>query len=118
MSNMAQKQESKNQNKGLSEKAQQNLAQLDLDLTTHGAYFKAEPGKIYVIRINPEDRIEKVENTRFAFQDPKTGQTKVPVRYEFKIMHVGNGAEQLWDTSLTVCKTILDILSKGFTVLQ
>jgi hypothetical protein len=113
-----QEQESKINKQQLSAKAKSNLSQLDLELATSSHFFKPEPQKTYVIRINPEDKVEKVENTRFAYQDPNTGQTKVPVRYEFKIMHVDNGAEQLWTVSKTVCMQIAAALGKGFTVLE
>jgi|SRR5215211_2793049 len=112
-----QEQKSENQSE-LSEKAKSNLSQLDLELATSSAYFKPEPQKTYVIRINPEDRVEKVESTRFAYQDPKTGQTKVPIRYEFKIIHVNNGAEQLWTVSKTVCMQIASVLGSGKTVMS
>jgi hypothetical protein len=54
-----------------------------------------------------------VETKRF-----KDAQGRPPKRYEFKIAHVNNGKEQLWDTSKTVCSQIIEELKKGFTVLK
>jgi hypothetical protein len=42
----------------LSDKAQSNLSDLDLTLTTTSAYFKPESEKTYVIYINPEDKVD------------------------------------------------------------
>jgi hypothetical protein len=39
-------------------KALHNLSELDLTLVTTSAYFKPEPEKKYVIKINPEDKVE------------------------------------------------------------
>jgi hypothetical protein len=42
----------------LSDKTPHNLSELDLTLVTTSAYFKPEPEKKYVIKINPEDKVE------------------------------------------------------------
>src|SRR5215207_7634509 len=117
MTTKIENQEQKSENQ-LTEKARSNLSQLDLELATSTAWFKPESGKKYLIKINPEDRVEKVESPRFAYQDPKTGETKVPVRYEFHIVHVNNNAEQLWTVSKTVCMQIAAVLGTGKTVLR
>ena len=107
---MSQQQKTQSQ---ISEKAQSNLSNLDLTLTTTSAYFKPEDGKTYVIRINPEDKVEMVKNPKFADKDGY-----VPTRFEFKIKHVNNDAEQLFTTSKTLCKQIATELGKGFTILE
>ena len=48
----------------------------------------------------------------------KDAQGKPLTRYQFKLAHVNNGKEQLWDTSKTVCSEIIAELKKGFTVLK
>jgi hypothetical protein len=96
-----------------SEKARSNLSQLDLQLVTTSAYFKPEPEKTYVIRTDPENKVEMVKNPKFADKDGY-----IPTRFEFKITHPNNGSEQLWTVSKTVCKQIKDELDKGFTILE
>src|SRR5215204_3260934 len=97
----------------LSEKARQNLSELDLELVTTSAYFKPEPEKNYVIRTDPENKVAMVKNPKFADKDGY-----IPTRFEFKITHPNNGAEQLWTVNKTVCKQIKDELDKGFTILE
>jgi hypothetical protein len=80
---------------------------------TTSAYFKPEPEKTYVIRINPEEKVEIIKNPRFADKDGY-----IPTRFEFRIKHVNNDAEQLWTVSKTVCKQIATELGKGFTILE
>jgi hypothetical protein len=98
----------------LSEKVQSNLDEAEQELETSSAYFKPKPGKIYIIRLDPQnDKIVPIETDRF-----KDTQGKPIRRYEVKITHINNGKEQLWDTSKTVCTQIIGELRKGFTVLK
>jgi hypothetical protein len=97
----------------LSDKAQSNLSDLDLTLTTTSAYFKPESEKTYVIYINPEDKVDMVKNPKFADKDGN-----VPTRFEFHIKHINNDAHQLWTISKTLCKQIVTELGKGYTVLE
>jgi hypothetical protein len=97
----------------LSDKAQSNLSDLDLTLTTTSAYFKPESEKTYVIYINPEDKVDMVKNPKFADKDGN-----VPTRFEFRIKHINNEATQLWTISKTLCKQIVTELGKGYTVLE
>lgn len=108
-----QKEEQKSKDKTLSEIAAKNLSELDLTLVTTSAYFKPEDGKTYVIKINPEHKVEMIRNPKFADKDGY-----IPTRFEFHIMHIDNNAEQLWTVSKTVCKQIATELGRGFTVLQ
>lgn len=110
MSNMTQEKQEKKQ---LTDKAQSNLSELDLTLVTSSHYFKPEAEKTYVIKINPEDKVEMVKNPKFADKDGN-----IPTRFEFKVVHVDNNAEQLWTVSKTVCKQIVTELNGGFTILQ
>ena len=98
----------------LSERVQSNLDEAEQELETSSAYFKPKPGKVYIIRLDPQnDKIVPVETDRF-----KDAQGNPIRRYEVKITHVNNGKEQLWDTSKTVCTQIIAELRKGFTVLK
>jgi hypothetical protein len=97
----------------LSQSAIDNLLSIEEEIETSSQYFKPKPGKTYVIRINPQDKIEMVQTDRF-----KDAQGKPLKRYQFKVAHVNNGKEQLWDTSKTVCTEIIEELKKGLTVLK
>ena len=108
-----QNEEQKSKDKALSEAAAKNLSELDLTLVTTSAYFKPEDGKTYVIKINPEDKVEMIRNPKFADKDGY-----IPTRFEFHIMHIDINAKQLWTVSKTVCKQIVTELGRGFTVLQ
>jgi hypothetical protein len=101
------------QEQKLSEKARNNLTALDLEIVTTSAYFKPEPEKTYVIKVNPEDKVEMVKNPKFEDKDGY-----IPTRFEFKIAHANNGAEQLWTVSKTVCKQIAAELENGYTILE
>jgi hypothetical protein len=103
--------------KQLSEKARSNLSELDLELVSCSAYFKPIPEKTYLIHIDPEDHVERIENPRFATKDPKTGEMKIPVRYEFKISHPNNGAQQLWTVSKSVALQLSGHLGANETLL-
>jgi hypothetical protein len=70
----------------LSEQARNNLSELDLELVTSSEFFKPEPEKTYVIRINPENKVSMVKNPKFADKDGY-----IPTRFEFKITHPNNG---------------------------
>jgi hypothetical protein len=101
------------QTKQLSERAQNNLSNLGLTLTTTSPYFRPEDGRTYVIKINPEDQVEMIKNPKFADKDGY-----IPTRFEFSIMHIDNGAQQKWTVSKTLCKQIADQLGSGYTVLE
>jgi hypothetical protein len=97
----------------LSQSARDNLQSIEEEIETSSQYFKPKPGKTYVVRINPQDKIEMVQTDRF-----KDAQGTPLTRYQFKVAHVNNGKEQLWDTSKTVCTEIIAELKKGLTVLK
>jgi hypothetical protein len=106
-------QQSIKQEQKLSDKAQSNLSELALTLVTASQWFKPEPEKTYIIRINPEDKVNMVKNQKFADKDGY-----VPTRFEFKILHPDNNVEQTFTVSKTLCKQLVDELEKGFTFLQ
>jgi hypothetical protein len=97
----------------LSQSALENLEGIESEIETSSQYFKPNPGKTYVIRIDPQNRIEPIETDRF--KDAKGNPLK---RYQFKVTHVNNGKDQLWDTSKTVCSQIIAELKKGSTALK
>ena len=45
----------------LSQSALENLAQTESEIETSSAYFKPKPSKTYVIRIDPQNKIEIVQ---------------------------------------------------------
>ena len=79
----------------------ENLDSAESEIETSSVYFKPKPDKVYMIKIDPHDKIVPRENDRF-----KDSNGKPIKRYEFKIAHVDNDKEQLWDTSKTVCLQI------------
>ena len=115
---MTQSQINQNKNSGLSEKAKQNLEAVSLKLQTTSKYFRLDATQSAVIHINPEDKIEEVENERFATTDPKTGEIKVPIRFEFKITHPNTGDQQLWTVSKTVAIQLISLLNQGYTTMK
>jgi hypothetical protein len=105
--------DSKTQNQKLSDTALYNLTAIEDEIETSSQYFKPKPDKMYMLSINPEERIEPRLNERF-----KDAQGRPIIRYEVKITHVNNGKQQLWETSKTLCAQIVSELTKGFKVLQ
>lgn len=98
----------------MSEAAERNIEEIELDITTSSAYFKPREGITYVIEVDlDKHKIRVVESERF--KDVKGNPVK---RYEFKIVHVDNGREQLWETSKTTCSQIIDQVKKGLTILK
>jgi hypothetical protein len=94
----------------ISEQAQSNLDEIELDVTTSSQYFKPRPGTTYVIQIDlDKHKIVPVENPKFT-----DAQGKPLKRYELVIVHVNNQKEQVWTVSKTVCLQILEQLRKGF----
>jgi hypothetical protein len=87
-----------NQKQGMSDTALENLTAIEDEIETNSQYFKPKPDKVYMISINPEERISPRLNERF-----KTVDGIPTIRYEIKITHVNNGKQQLWETSKTLC---------------
>ena len=98
----------------INEQVTKHLEEIKFGIETSSDYFKPQPDKVYLIKIDPQrDKIVPVETDRF--KDAKGNPVK---RYQFKITHVNTGTEQLWDTSKTVCLQIIEQLKKGFTALK
>ena len=97
----------------ISNKALENLTSIEDEIETSTLYFKPRPDKIYVLSIDPEEKIEPRLNDRF-----KTSDGKPTIRYEIKVTHVNSGKQQLWETSKTLCAQIVGELKKGFKVIQ
>jgi hypothetical protein len=97
----------------ISDKALDNLTAIEDEIETSSQYFKPKPDKIYILSVDPEEKIEPRLNDRI-----KTVDGKPTIRYEIKITHVNNGKRQLWEVSKTLCAQIVSELKKGFKVLQ
>src|SRR5919109_5507305 len=85
----------------LSAQALDNLNFIEEEIEASSQYFKPKPGKVYMIKVNPEEKIEPRLNERF-----KTADGKPTLRYEVKITHINSGKSQLWETSKTLCQQI------------
>jgi hypothetical protein len=70
----------------LSQSAIDNLKSIEEEIETSSPYFKPKPGKPYLVKIDPSNKIEPVVSDRF-----KDVQGKPWTRYQFKIAHVNNG---------------------------
>src|SRR5215510_3857103 len=85
----------------ISEQAIKNMSELVDFIEVDKTYFKAEPEKVYLLQFNVSEKPKVVESKNFK---DIYGQ---PVKkYQFKITHINNGKEQLWDTSKTVALQI------------
>jgi hypothetical protein len=101
------------QTSSISEQAQSNIDEIELDVTTSSQYFKPRPGTTYVIQVDlDKHKIKPVENPKFT-----DAAGKPLKRYELVIVHVNNQKEQVWTVSKTVCLQILEQLRKGFRTL-
>jgi hypothetical protein len=78
----------------LTQSALSNLEEIESEIETSSMYFKPKPNKTYVLKIDPQNKIERVQTDRF-----KDAQGKSVTRYQLKIAHVNNDKEQPWDTS-------------------
>jgi hypothetical protein len=97
----------------LNQEALENLQSIEEEIETSGQYFKPEPGKTYVISMDPQDKIFSVENEKF-----KDASGKPIKRFECKITHVNNGREQKWTVSKTVCLQLIKQLKEGRKVFK
>jgi hypothetical protein len=97
----------------ISDKALDNLTAIEDEIEASSQYFKPRPDKLYMLSINPEEKIQPGLNDRF-----KDAQGRPVIRYEVKITHVNNGKQQLWETSKTLCAQIVSELKKGFKVIR
>jgi hypothetical protein len=102
------------QEKRLSEKAENNLNGIELDAATSSQYFKPKPGTIYVIEIDlDKHEIKPSENPKFT-----DSQGKPLKRYEVVVFHPSNGREQIWTVSKTVIGQIIAEIRKGYKIFE
>jgi hypothetical protein len=102
------------QTSSISEQAQSNIDEIELDVISSSQYFKPRPGTTYVIQVDlDKHKIKPVENPRFT-----DAQGKPLKRYELVIVHVNNQKEQIWTVSKTVCMQIIEQIRKGFNMLK
>jgi hypothetical protein len=97
----------------LSDNALQNLEQIEDEIEQRSPYFKPRENKVYMVMVDPEQKIEPRLNDRF-----KDTQGKPVIRYEIPIIHINSDKQQLWETSKTLCGQIVSELKKGFKVLE
>ena len=98
----------------ISKEVERNIEEIELEITTSSLYFRPREATKYIIQIDLDrDRIRVVESERF--KDAKGNPVR---RFEFKIVHVDNGREQLWETSKTTCSQIIEQVRKGMKVLS
>ena len=97
----------------LGQNAIDNLQFIEEEIEASSQYFKAKPGKTYIIKMDRDDKIVPVETDRF--RDAKSQPIK---RYECTIIHVNSARRQIWSVSKTVCLQIIAKLKEGFTVLE
>jgi hypothetical protein len=105
---------SSNMTSSISEQAQSNIDEIELDLVTSSQYFKPRPGTMYVIQVDlDKHKIKPVENPKF------TDTKGIPLkRYEMVIVHVNNQKEQIWTVSKTVCLQIIEQIRRGFRTMK
>jgi hypothetical protein len=97
----------------ISEKTKSNLESIEDEIEQSSTYLKPKDGKVYLLMINPEEKIETKLNEKY-----KDTQGRPTIRYELKITHVNSGKAQLWETSKTLVTQIISELKKGYKVLE
>ena len=100
-------------NPQLSQSAIDNLESTEEEIEAQSQYFKPKPGKLYVIKLDPENKI--LSSTTDRFKDAKGNPV---IRWEVKIIRVNSQKEQTWTTSKTVCLQLTELLRKGYTVMR
>jgi hypothetical protein len=99
----------------LTEKAQNQLDKIQLDIETSTQFFKPKSNNRYVIEIDiDKHEIEITEPDRF-----KDSRDKPLKQYQFVVKHVNNGVEQKWTvSSKRLVRQIMSEIRKGFKVMQ
>jgi hypothetical protein len=99
----------------ITEKAQNQLNRIDLDIETSTQFFKPKPGHKYVLEIDiDKHEIEITESDRF-----KDSRDKPLKQYQFIVKHVNNGVEQKWNvSSKTLVRQLMTEIRKGFKVMK
>jgi hypothetical protein len=99
----------------LSERAQNQLDKIQLDIETSTQFFKPKPGHTYVLEIDiDKHEIEVTESDRF-----KDSRDKPLKQYQFVVKHVNNGVEQKWTvSSKRLVRQLMSEIRKGFKVME
>jgi hypothetical protein len=99
----------------LSERAQNQLDKIQLDIETSTQFFKPKPGHTYVLEIDiDKHEIEVTESDRF-----KDSRDRPLKQYQFVVKHVNNGVEQKWTvSSKRLVRQLMSEIRKGFKVMQ
>jgi hypothetical protein len=99
----------------LSERAQNQLDKIQLDIETSTQFFKPKPSHKYVLEIDiDKHEIEITESDRF-----KDSRDKPLKQYQFVVKHVNNGVEQKWTvSSKRLVRQLMSEIRKGFKVMQ
>jgi hypothetical protein len=100
-------------NPQLSQNAIDNLESTEEEIEVLSLYFKPKPGKPYLIKLDPENKIMSSINDRF--KDANGNSVR---RWETKIIRVNSQKEQIWTFPKTVCLQLTEKLRKGYTVLR
>jgi hypothetical protein len=99
----------------ITEKAQNQLDKIQLDIETSTQYSKPKAGHTYVVEIDiDKHEIEITESDRF-----KDSRDKPLKQYQFVVKHVNNGVEQKWTvSSKRLVRQLMGEIRKGFKVME
>jgi hypothetical protein len=99
----------------LSERAQNQLDKIQLDIETSTQFFKPKPGHTYVLEIDiDKHEIEVTESDRF-----KDSRDRPLKQYQFVVKHVNNRVEQKWTvSSKRLVRQLMSEIRKGFKVME
>jgi hypothetical protein len=99
----------------LTEKAQNQVNKIELDIETSTQFFKPKAGHTYVIEIDiDKHEIEITESDRF-----KDSRDKPLKQYQFIVKHVNNGVEQKWTvSSKRLVRQLMGEIRKGFKIME
>jgi hypothetical protein len=111
MSNTTSKQEEPK----LSANVSSNIEEIELDLATSSQYFKPKPGTKHIVEIDLDKHKIKPAEPSPKFTDSKGEPLK---RYEVVVFHPNNGREQIWTCGKVVTSQIIQVIRKGFKILE
>ena len=97
----------------LSQSVINNLAKIEEQIEQSSNFFKPKDGRTYILKIDPTESIEQVQNDRF-----KTPDGRPQIRYRINVIHPNTGRTQIFETSKTLIQQIIEQLKQGFTVLK
>lgn len=103
-----------NTQNALSESAKSNIQDIEAEIESSSAFWKAKPDKVYMKMIDlNKNKIKPVETDKF--KDSKGNPLK---RYEIVVTDVNTQKEQIWTVSKTVCMQLIGVLGQGFRVVK